>query len=181
MATHSSTLGWKIPWREEPGRLQFMGSKRVGHDWATSLSLFTFTHWSRKWQPIPVFLPGESHGWGSLMGCHLWGHTESDTTEATYQQQQLCSWHHPYGRKQRETTEPLDESQRVEWKSWLKTQHSKNEDHGIQSHYVMANRWGNNGNSDRLYFPGLQNHCRWWLLAMKLKDACSLEDKLWQI
>ena len=47
-----------------------------------------------------------------------------------------------------------------------------------QSHYFMANRWGNNGNSERLYFGGLQNHCRWWL-AMKLKDACSLEEKLW--
>ena len=46
-------------------------------------------------------------------------------------------------------------------KSWLKTQHSKNKDHGIQSHDFMANRWGNNGNSDRLYFGGLQNHCRW--------------------
>ena len=60
-----------------------MGSPRVGHDRVTSLSLFTFTHWRRKWQPIPVFLPGESQGWGSLVGCHLWGHTESDTTEAT--------------------------------------------------------------------------------------------------
>ena len=48
-------------------------------------------------------------------------------------------------------------------KSWLKTQHSNNEDHGIRSHHLMANRWGNNGNSERLYFPGLQNHCRWWL------------------
>ena len=46
-------------------------------------------------------------------------------------------------------------------KSWLKTQHSENEDHGIQSHHFMANRWGNNGNSERLYFGGLQNHCRW--------------------
>ena len=46
-------------------------------------SLFTFMHWRRKWQPTPVFLPGESHGWGSLAGCHLWGCTESDTTEAT--------------------------------------------------------------------------------------------------
>ena len=46
-------------------------------------------------------------------------------------------------------------------KSWLKTQHSKNKDHGIQSHHFMANRWGNNGNSDRLYFWGLQDHCRW--------------------
>ena len=45
MATHSSTLAWRIPWREEPGRLQSMGSQRVGHDWVTSLSLFTF--WSK--------------------------------------------------------------------------------------------------------------------------------------
>ena len=52
---------------------------------------------------------------------------------------------------------------RGEWKSWLKTQHSENSDHGNWSHHVMANRWGNNGNSDRLYFLGLQNHCRWWL------------------
>ena len=83
MAPHSSTLAWKIPWMEEPGRLQSMGSLRVGHDWATSLSLFTLMHWRRKWQPTPVFLPGESQGWGSLLGCHLWGHTDLDTTEAT--------------------------------------------------------------------------------------------------
>ena len=65
MAPHSSTLVWKIPWAEEPGRLQSMGSLRVGHDWATSLSLFTFMHWRRKWQPTPVFLPGESQGRGA--------------------------------------------------------------------------------------------------------------------
>ena len=62
-------------------RLQSMGSLRVRHDWATSLSLFTFMHWRRKWQPIPVFLPGKSQGQGSLVGGHLWGRTESDTTE----------------------------------------------------------------------------------------------------
>ena len=45
-------------------------------------------HWRRKWQPIPVLLPGESQGRGCLVGCRLWGRTESDTTEATYQQQQ---------------------------------------------------------------------------------------------
>ena len=55
----------------------------VRHDWATSLSLFTFMYWRRKWQPTPVFLPGESQRWGSLVGCRLWGRTESDTTEAT--------------------------------------------------------------------------------------------------
>ena len=53
----------------------------------SELSLFTFMHWRRKWQPTPVFLPGESQGWGSLVGYHLWGCTESDTTEATQQQQ----------------------------------------------------------------------------------------------
>ena len=88
MAPHSSTLAWRIPWTEEPGRLQSMGLLRVGHDCATSLSLFTFMHWRRKWQPTPVFLPGESQGRGSLVGCHLWGRTESDTTEVTQQQQQ---------------------------------------------------------------------------------------------
>ena len=83
MAPHSSTLAWKILWPEEPGRLQSMGSLRVGHDWSTSLSLFTFMHWRRKWQPTPVFLPGESQGQGSLVGCLLWGCTESDMTEST--------------------------------------------------------------------------------------------------
>ena len=83
MAPHSSTLAWKIPWTEEPGALQSMGSLGVGHDCATSLSLFTFMHQRRKWQPTPVFLPGESQGLGSLVGCRLWGRTESDTTEVT--------------------------------------------------------------------------------------------------
>ena len=91
MATHSSTLAWKIPQMEEPGRLQSMGSRRVGHDLVTSLSLFTFMHWRRKWQPTPVFLPGESQGQRSLVGCCLWGRTELDTTEVTQQQQQLMS------------------------------------------------------------------------------------------
>ena len=130
MALHSSTLAWKIPWREEPGRLLSMGSLRVWYDGSTSVSLFTFMHWRRKcnplqcsclenprdgrawwaalygvsqswtqlndfsftfhfhalekkWQPTPVFLPGESQGWRSLVGCHLWGHTESDRTDVT--------------------------------------------------------------------------------------------------
>ena len=83
MAPHSSTLAWKIPWTEEPSGLKSMGSLRVGQDSATSLSLFTFIHWRRKWQPTPVFLSGESQGWGSLAGCRLWIRTKSDTTEAT--------------------------------------------------------------------------------------------------
>ena len=83
MTPHSSTLAWKIPWMEEPGGLQSVGLPRVRHNWATSLSLFPFMNWRRKWQPTPVFLPGESQGWGSLVGCRLWGCTESDTTEET--------------------------------------------------------------------------------------------------
>ena len=83
MTPHSSTLAWKIPWTEGPGGLQSMGSLRVGHDKAASLLHFTYTHWRRKWQPTPVFLPGESQGRWSLMGCHLWGRTELDMTDAT--------------------------------------------------------------------------------------------------
>ena len=52
----------------------------------------------------------------------------------------MCRWHHPYGRNWR-TKEPLDESERGQWKSWLKAQYSKNKDHGIWSHHFMANRW----------------------------------------
>ena len=80
IATHSSTLAWRIPWMEEPGRLQSMGSLRVGHDFTFT---FHFHALEKKWQPTPVFLPGESQGQRSLAGCRLWGRTESDTTEAT--------------------------------------------------------------------------------------------------
>ena len=80
MALHSSTLAWEIPWTEEPGRLQSMGSRRVGHDFTFT---FHFHALEEEWQPTPVFLLGESQGQGSLVGCRLWGRTESDTTEAT--------------------------------------------------------------------------------------------------
>ena len=81
MAPHSSTLAWKIPWVEKPWWAAIHG---VAKSW-TRLSNFTFTsmHWRRKWQPTPVFLPGESQVRGNLVGCHLWGHTKLVTTEAT--------------------------------------------------------------------------------------------------
>ena len=81
-----------------------------------------------KWMPVRI-----------LGGSRAWGETS------------ITSDMHPFGRKGR-TKEPLDESKRGEWKSWLKPPHSENEDHGIQSHHFMANRWGNNGNSERLFF-----------------------------
>ena len=80
MATHSSIPAWRIPGMEEPGRLQSMGSQRVGHDWATSLHLYT-SFWRRQWPPTPVLLPGKSHGQRSLVGCSPWGRKVLDTTE----------------------------------------------------------------------------------------------------
>ena len=93
MAPHSSTLAWKIPWTEEPGGLQSMRSIRVGHDWSTSLSLFTSLHWRGKWHPTPVLLPGESQGWGSLVGCRLWGRTVGHDWSALAAAEQLTHTH----------------------------------------------------------------------------------------
>ena len=91
----------------------------------------------------------------------------------------LNRWHHPDGRKWGGTKKPLDESEIGKWKSWLKAQHSENEDHGIRSHHFMGNRWGNSGNSVRLYFGGAPKSLQMVTAAMKLKDAYSLEEKLW--
>ena len=78
-----------------------------------------------------------------------------------------------------ELKKPLDENDKGEWKSWLKAQHSENEDHGIQSHHFMGNRWGNSGNSVRLCFGEAPKSLQMVIAAMKLKDTYSLEEKLW--
>ena len=75
-----------------------------------------------------------------------------------------------------EELEPLDESERGEWKSWLKTEHSENENNGIWSHHFMANRWGNR---EILYFGEAPKSVQIVTRAMTLKDTCSLEEKLW--
>ena len=97
MAPYSSTLAWKIPWTEEPGRLQSMGSQRVGHNWATSLSLFTFTHWRRKWQPAPVLswrIPGTGEPDGlPSMGLHRVGHDWRDLAAGASMLLQVLSFH----------------------------------------------------------------------------------------
>ena len=79
-----------------------------------------------------------------------------------FQQHQLCRYY-PNGRKLKGSKEPLDESEKGEWKSWLKTQHLKNQDHGIWSHHFMTSRQGKSRSSHRVYVLGLQNHCVWWL------------------
>ena len=100
MATHSSIPAWRIPWTEEPGRLQPMGWQRVGHDWATNTLGLPWwfrqericlkcgrpgiSPWvwkipsERERQPIPVFSSGEFHGWRSLVGYSSWGCKELD-------------------------------------------------------------------------------------------------------
>ena len=83
MATHSSTLAWKIPWMEEPSRLQSMGCKELDTTEQLHFTHFILYHWRRKWQPTPVFLPGESHGQRSLAGRGPRGLRESDTTDVT--------------------------------------------------------------------------------------------------
>ena len=106
VSTHSSILAWRILRTEEPDGLYSMGSQRIRHDWAThphrgckglpwwlsskescKCRKYGFNlwvrkiPWRRKWQPTPVLLPGESHGWRSLAGYGPWGCKESDTTE----------------------------------------------------------------------------------------------------
>ena len=126
MATHSSAVAWKIPWMEKPDRLQSTGSKRVWHDWATSLSLFTYMHWRRKWQPTPVFLPGESQGRRSLVGCRLWGRTELDTTKVTKQQQQQA----------------VKDGVSHRWKPWQRLLHKK------------IRKWRRKWQPTRIFLPG---------------------------
>ena len=75
MAPHSSTLAWKIPWTEEPGRLQSMGSLESDTTERLHFHFSLSCIGEGKWQPTPVFLPGESQEWASLVGCRLWGHT----------------------------------------------------------------------------------------------------------
>ena len=80
MAPHSSTLAWKIPWTEAPGRLQSMGSLGVRQDFTFT---FRFHALQKENEPTAVLLPGESQGQGSMVVCCLWGQTEWDTTEMT--------------------------------------------------------------------------------------------------
>ena len=141
MAPHSSTIAWKIPWMEEPGGLHSIGSLRVGHDWVTSLSIFSVMHWKRKWKPTTVLawrIPGTREPGGlPSVGLHRVG----------------LKWLSISSSK-----EPLYEDQSGELKNWLKTQHSKNEAHGIWFHHFMANRRVKSGSCDRFSILGLQNY-----------------------
>ena len=109
----------------------------------------------------------------------LYKHKLESRLMGKYQWPQLCRWHHTYGKKQRWSKEPIDEGERGEWKSWLKTQHSKNED-GILSHHFTANRWGNKWKQGQTVLSWTPKSLQMVIAAMKLKDTCCLEEKLWQ-
>ena len=143
-ATHSSALAWKIPWTEEPGGLKSLGSQRVGHDWATSFSLFIFMHWRRKWQPTPVFLPGESQDggawWAAVYGvAHRVGHDWSGLAAvAAYIWSLWKSW-------------KLGETDII-FPVWMKKLNWLREVYWPAQVHI-ANRWPCQGLQSRLLFP----------------------------
>ena len=135
---------------------RFGGWEYLCSEWLIWMQLEMATHSSvLAWR-----IPGTAEPGGlPSMGSHRVRHDWSDLAAAA---EMITN-----GRKKRGTKEPLDEGERGEWKRWLKTQHSKNKDHGIWFHHFMKNRWGKHGNSVRDHFlEGLQNQCRWWLLAL---------------
>ena len=119
-----------------------------------------------------------------------WRQGEKVTTE-----DEMVRWHHWFDGHEFEQAPGVGDGQggllcfkghkeldMTEWQNWIELKNSafKNKDHGIWSHHFMANRWRNNGNSDSLYFLGLQKSLQLVTAAMRLKDACSLEEKLWK-
>ena len=174
MATHSSTLALKIPQTEEPGRLQSMGSLRVGHEWATSLSLFTFMHWRRKWRPTPVFLPGESQGWRSLVGCCLWGRTVGhDWSDLAAAAATLGS--------------DIPTSQPISWENHYSKSHAPQ--HPLQ-HYLQEPRHRpSKMSADRLKLKKRPGTYRQWAIIQQWKTGaaimksfhCSQRNGCWRI
>ena len=143
MAPHSSTLAWKIPWMEEPGRQQSMESLRVEHDWSDLAAA-----------PAAEYIIqnaglDEAQAGIKIARRNINNIRYADNTTLMAESEELKSL----------LMKVKEESEKV----GLKIQHSENEVNGIWSHHFMGNRWGNNGNGERLYFFGLQNHCRWWL------------------
>ena len=163
MAAHYSTLAWRIPWTEEqPGGLQSMGLQRVVHNWATNLCNNRFKIRKGVCQgcilsPCLFKLYAEYNHAKCQVGMIHKLESRFLGEKTTISEMQMI----PNSRKWRGTKEPFDEGERGEWKNWLKTQHSKNEDHGIKSHHFMANRREWSRKRDTFYFLGLQNHCGW--------------------
>ena len=178
-----------------------MGLQRVGHNWSTNTNKMNI------WYGVYnlVLWPPHTKSWLIGKDCDAgrdWGQEEKGTTE-----DEMAGWHHglnacesewtlgvgdgqgglaccsSWDCKELDTTEWLNWTElklgeRGEWKSWLKAQHSENEDHSIRSHHFMRNRWGNSGNCVRLFW-GAPKSLQMVIAAMKLKVACSLKEKWW--
>ena len=142
MATHSNTLAWQIPWTEEPDRLQSTGSLGVGHDWSDLAAASEYIVRNAGLDEAQAGIKTAGTRINNLR------YTD-DTTLMEESKEELKSL----------LMKVKEESEKAGLK--LNIQKKKT---SIQSYHFLANRWGNNGNSDRLYFPELQNHCRWWLL-----------------
>ena len=145
---------WELVMDREAWQAAVCRSQRVRHSWATELN---WTSW-------------ETLGWMK----HKLGSRLPEERSITSD----VRWHHPYGRKWR-TKEPLDESEKGEWKSWLKAQHSKNRDHDIRFHHFMTNSWGKTVETVADFILGAPESLQMVTAAMKLKDAYCLEAKLW--
>ena len=151
-----NSRSWR--WTGRPGVLWFMGLQRVGHDWATEVDWTG--HSGCILSPCLFNLYADYIKWKA----RLYDSQAGIKTAERNINNLKCADDSTLMAESKEKLKSLwSEGERGEWKSCLKTQHSENEDHGIQSHHFMANSWANKGNSGWLYFSGLQNHCRWWL------------------
>ena len=156
LATQSSVLAWEIPWTEEQGGLQSMGLQGVGYNLAIKQQIYIYTLFCHIWranmyvgQEATVRTESGTKDWfqigkGVCQGCilspclfnlyekYIMRNAGLEEAQAGIKiagrniNNLICRWHHPYGRKLRRTKEPLDESEREEWKSWLTAQHSEN-------------------------------------------------------
>ena len=188
MATHSSILAWRIPRMEEPDWLQLQVTERQTPPSTHYLTVNLRLHWGL---PGTCFKIGKGARQGCVLSPCLFNfYAENITWNAGLGEAQMgikiarrninnlrCADDPTLmAETEEELRSLLMKVKEDSGQIWLKTQHSKNWDHGILSHHFTLTRRGNNGDSDRLYFGGLQKSLQMVTAAMKLKDAYSLEE-----
>ena len=151
VAPHSSALAWKIPWTEEPGRLWSMGLLRVGHDWPTSLLLFTFLHWRRKRQPTPVFLPGESQGrgawWAAIYGVtqiRTWLKRLSSSSRGYMGKHGAIQKSNLRSHRLLDEDNKIKDEQKLMWKEWEIIFHPERRIYAFLGTFTNDNTYSNN-------------------------------------
>ena len=178
MAMHFSILAWNIPWTEELRRLQPMGSQRVGHNWSD----LARTHAGQEAKvrsghgTMGCFQSGKGIHQGCILSPCLFNlyaeyfmwNVGLDEAQAGIKIAGRDINNFRYADDTTLMAESEEELKSLLMKVKEESEkagliHNIQKDHSIRSHHFVADKWGNNGNSDRLYFGGLQNHCRWWL------------------